>query len=310
MKRPASPPSSRKPERSAGYPGPIEQRGRVAGFRSGDDARYSRGSGIRHIQNRAAPDDFRTNGSRLSGRSAPLAGMTPSGMLPANRRRPSIADAGVICKSPALQSVPQPLHRHPGSRSAAQAIRDPLSSTAGWRVPAAVMTRATHGQWHPPHPEPGRARRFSDQWVPAQNLTPVITAAEIRNPAHSINPGSPSLRSVGRDDGGEAPANHHRRRWNRDLSTSLCCIAQNAWRPCRIVTSAAVSGFLSTLHRTADETGKMSNRSLTRGIVEFLDIVGSAIAVSAATRERRPARDADLRRLGIDPARFREIERF
>jgi hypothetical protein len=54
----------------------------------------------------------------------------------------------------------------------------------------------------------------------------------------------------------------------------------------------------------------MSSRSLTRGIVEFLDIVGSAIAVSAATRERRPARDADLRRLGIDPARFREIERF
>jgi hypothetical protein len=38
--------------------------------------------------------------------------------------------------------------------------------------------------------------------------------------------------------------------------------------------------------------------------------VGSAIAVSSATRERRPARDADLRRLGIDPKQFRDIERF
>lgn len=54
----------------------------------------------------------------------------------------------------------------------------------------------------------------------------------------------------------------------------------------------------------------MSTRSLTRGIVEFLDIVGSAFAVSAATREHRPARDADLRRLGIDPVQFREIKRF
>ncbi|MBX9453070.1 MAG: hypothetical protein ACT6RL_08385 [Neoaquamicrobium sediminum] len=54
----------------------------------------------------------------------------------------------------------------------------------------------------------------------------------------------------------------------------------------------------------------MSNRSLTRGISEFLDIVGSAFAVSAATREHRPARDADLLRLGIDPVRFRGIKRF
>jgi hypothetical protein len=54
----------------------------------------------------------------------------------------------------------------------------------------------------------------------------------------------------------------------------------------------------------------MSNRFLTRGITEFLDIVGSAIAVSTATRERRPARDADLRRLGIDPVQFRDIQRF
>ncbi len=54
----------------------------------------------------------------------------------------------------------------------------------------------------------------------------------------------------------------------------------------------------------------MSTRHLTRGIAEFLDIVGSALAVSAATRERHPAREADLRRLGIDPVQFREIKRF
>ncbi|WP_170990194.1 hypothetical protein [Aquamicrobium sp. LC103] len=54
----------------------------------------------------------------------------------------------------------------------------------------------------------------------------------------------------------------------------------------------------------------MSNGRLTRGITEFLGIVGSAIAVSAATRNRTPARDADLVRLGIEPARFREIKRF
>lgn len=54
----------------------------------------------------------------------------------------------------------------------------------------------------------------------------------------------------------------------------------------------------------------MATRHLTRGIMEFLDIVGSALAVSAATREHRPAREADLRRLGIDPVQFRDIERF
>lgn len=54
----------------------------------------------------------------------------------------------------------------------------------------------------------------------------------------------------------------------------------------------------------------MSSRHLTRGIFEFLDIVGSAFAVSAATREHRPAKEADLRRLGIDPVQFRKIRRF
>lgn len=54
----------------------------------------------------------------------------------------------------------------------------------------------------------------------------------------------------------------------------------------------------------------MSSRYLTKGIIEFLEIVGSAVAVSSATRDRRPAKSADLQRLGIDPAQFREIGRF
>ena len=51
-------------------------------------------------------------------------------------------------------------------------------------------------------------------------------------------------------------------------------------------------------------------RYMTRGITEFLDIVGSAFAVSAAVRERRQANDTDLRRLGLDPEQFRTIKRF
>jgi len=54
----------------------------------------------------------------------------------------------------------------------------------------------------------------------------------------------------------------------------------------------------------------MTHGILTRGITEFLDIVGSAIAVSSATRGNRQANEADLLRLGIDPAQFRGIRRF
>jgi hypothetical protein len=64
--------------------------------------------------------------------------------------------------------------------------------------------------------------------------------------------------------------------------------------------------FVAT-HNERNRT--MSNR-FTRGISEFFDIVGSAVAVSAATREGRQARSSDLQRLGIDPQRFREIKRF
>lgn len=54
----------------------------------------------------------------------------------------------------------------------------------------------------------------------------------------------------------------------------------------------------------------MSVKRMTRGFGEFLGIVGSAFAVSAAVRERRVARDADLQRLGLDPEQFRTIKRF
>ena len=54
----------------------------------------------------------------------------------------------------------------------------------------------------------------------------------------------------------------------------------------------------------------MRTRSLARGISDFFGIVGSAVAVSAATREGRQARTSDLERLGIDPQRFREITRY
>ena len=56
--------------------------------------------------------------------------------------------------------------------------------------------------------------------------------------------------------------------------------------------------------------GMTMSSTLTRGITEFLDIVGSAFAVSAAVRERRQADDADIRRLGLNPEQFRAIGRF
>lgn len=46
------------------------------------------------------------------------------------------------------------------------------------------------------------------------------------------------------------------------------------------------------------------------GIGSFFDIVASAIAVSSAVREHRKPRASDLAQLGIDPARFRQINHF
>ncbi len=54
----------------------------------------------------------------------------------------------------------------------------------------------------------------------------------------------------------------------------------------------------------------MSSKSISRGFVEFLDAVGSALAVSAATRQYRQPTDADLKRLGINPAQFHGIRRY
>ncbi|MCT7378609.1 hypothetical protein [Chelativorans salis] len=53
----------------------------------------------------------------------------------------------------------------------------------------------------------------------------------------------------------------------------------------------------------------MRARRFMVGIGEFFDTVGSAMAVSAAVRDRRPARADDLARLGIDPEQFRQISR-
>lgn len=54
----------------------------------------------------------------------------------------------------------------------------------------------------------------------------------------------------------------------------------------------------------------MSSRFFPKGISEFFGLVGSAIAVSSATREHRRAHDSDLKRLGIDPEQFHAIKRF
>ncbi|WP_201285550.1 hypothetical protein [Chelativorans xinjiangense] len=53
----------------------------------------------------------------------------------------------------------------------------------------------------------------------------------------------------------------------------------------------------------------MRARRFMTGIGEFFDTVNSAMAVSAAVRDRRPAHPADLARLGIDPEQFRQINR-
>ncbi|WP_336071697.1 hypothetical protein [Nitratireductor rhodophyticola] len=48
----------------------------------------------------------------------------------------------------------------------------------------------------------------------------------------------------------------------------------------------------------------MSARRFVTEIGEFFGVIESAVAVSAAVRNRRRAQDADLRRLGIDPEQF------
>lgn len=54
----------------------------------------------------------------------------------------------------------------------------------------------------------------------------------------------------------------------------------------------------------------MRTRQFAQGVGDFFDTLGSAIAVSAAVRNRRPARASDLARLGIDAERFRQMNRY
>lgn len=54
----------------------------------------------------------------------------------------------------------------------------------------------------------------------------------------------------------------------------------------------------------------MNRPGLKRGFGELFSIMGSAIAVSSATRSRQAPRDADLERLGIDPTQFRSIKHW
>jgi hypothetical protein len=53
----------------------------------------------------------------------------------------------------------------------------------------------------------------------------------------------------------------------------------------------------------------MRMRSALSAIGDFLDMIGSAVAVSRAVEASKQPRAADLRRLGIDPANFRRIGR-
>lgn len=53
----------------------------------------------------------------------------------------------------------------------------------------------------------------------------------------------------------------------------------------------------------------MRVRRFVNGVGDFFDMMGSAIAVSAAVRDHRPARPADLKRLGLDPEVFGRINR-
>ncbi|EKF44364.1 hypothetical protein [Nitratireductor indicus] len=48
-------------------------------------------------------------------------------------------------------------------------------------------------------------------------------------------------------------------------------------------------------------------RSFMRGIGDFFGTFESAMAVSAAVRDRRRVKETDLMRLGIDPSQFYQI---
>lgn len=52
----------------------------------------------------------------------------------------------------------------------------------------------------------------------------------------------------------------------------------------------------------------MRPRKFISEIGQFFDVMGSALAVSSAVRDRRPVRETDLINLGIDPQRFRGVK--
>jgi hypothetical protein len=53
----------------------------------------------------------------------------------------------------------------------------------------------------------------------------------------------------------------------------------------------------------------MERKTFSRGFVEFLDIMGSAIAVASATEAGRRPKPHHLERLGIDPNHYSRIGR-
>ncbi len=54
----------------------------------------------------------------------------------------------------------------------------------------------------------------------------------------------------------------------------------------------------------------MSRGIFSRRLLGFFDIFSAAITAATATDNRRAPNPRDLKRLGIDPHQFREINRF
>lgn len=54
----------------------------------------------------------------------------------------------------------------------------------------------------------------------------------------------------------------------------------------------------------------MNSRGFANRIGNFFGVIESAVAVSAAVRDHRKARDADLERLGIDPKHFHQMRQY
>lgn len=62
---------------------------------------------------------------------------------------------------------------------------------------------------------------------------------------------------------------------------------------------------------STEEIGIPMTRGIFSGrLLGLLDVFGSVVSAAAATRNHRTPDPRDLQRLGIDPERFREINRF